>query len=254
MVEIIKDEMIELNEDNKAVCLKSIKDMFFAAKQLHEWLAKDELSVEMKNTLISLIESHTAEFAKILEYNSQAANRIDDVFGGIRQANVRIRELEHQLANNSSVSGVKELLREMHDGLYSWWNLQGFSHIGDDNFGSFGYRGKFHLSLSSARIFSSKPVTEEQERKNKLQQMIDDGYDFSFVGGDREYVLLDTPVNRKKITELLKTAFPSVKIIKWNNYHLKDDDFKLWDVEVIIYDLSEIKSIVDSAKTAKAED
>ena len=254
MVEIVEEKMVSLNEDNKAVCLKSIKDLFFAAKQLHEWLAKDELSVEMKDTLISLVESHTADFAEVLEYDSEAAQRIDCIFGGIRQANMRIRELEHQLADKNPVSGVKELLREMHDGLYSFWNLQGFNLVTDDTFGSNGYRGRFLLSLSTISIFPGKPVTEKQNRKNKLQQMINDGYELVLVKGDREYVLLDTPTNRKKITELLRAAFQSVKIIKWNNYHLKDDDFKLWDVEVIIYDLAEIKSVIDSVKTIKDED
>jgi len=255
MTEIIQEKMVVLNEDDKAVCLKSIKDMFFASKQLHEWLAKDELSVEVKNTLISIIESHTAEFSKILEYDSQAANRIDDMFGGIRQANVRIRELEQQLANNSPVSGVKELLYAMHDGLYRWWNRQGFSLVTNDNFGSFGYKGRFGLGLNSSSIYSRKPVTEKKERKDKLQQMIEDGYEFIKPEGEHEYVLLDTQINRSKITELLKTTFPSIKIIRWKNYCLvKEDDFMLRDVEIIIYNLAEIKSIIDSIKTTQDED
>jgi len=254
MTEIIQEKLVVLNEDNKAVCLKSISDLFFAAKQLHEWLNNDELSVEMKDTLISLMESHTAGFSKILGYDSQAASRIDDMFGGIRQANRKIKELEQQLADNNPVSGVKELLREMHDGLYAWWNMQGFNLVTDDAFGSYGYKGRFCLSLNTVSTFSRKPITEEQERRSKLNELLDDGYELTLVKGDREYVLLDTPTNRKKINYLLKTAFPSAKIIKWNNYWLNNDDFKLWDVEVIIYNLAEIKNIVDRMKNIKDED
>ena len=64
------EKKLELNEDQKSVLLKALKDMHFANAQLREWISKDSLSVEMSKTLPSLIESYFSEAAKVLNYES----------------------------------------------------------------------------------------------------------------------------------------------------------------------------------------
>ncbi len=64
------EKKLELNEDQKSVLLKVLKDMHFANAQLREWVSKDLLSIEMSKTLPSLIESYFSEAAKVLNYES----------------------------------------------------------------------------------------------------------------------------------------------------------------------------------------
>ncbi|NFO03148.1 hypothetical protein FDB23_03310 [Clostridium botulinum] len=91
---------------------------------------------------------------------------------------------------------------------------------------------------------ATRPVTEAKEKKNKLQQMIDEGYEFA-EESRRNYVLLDTPKNRELITKLVKGRFPSLSISKWENWCIHNkDDFQLRSFECIIRDLNELKSLI----------
>jgi hypothetical protein len=252
-MEIQKDKMVVLNEDDKAVSMKELSDLFFAAKQMHDWIKEDALTEEMKDTLFSLIESHTAHAAKTLGYDSNAAREIDKRFTDIRKANQTIHELEKKLADNSPVSGLKELLYAMHSALYKWWGLQGFNLVTDDEFGGYGYKGRFCLSLHHISFMSRKPVTDKLEKKNRLEQMIEEGYEL--VEEDKEYTLLDTPVNRAKITAIVKSKFPSMDIFKWNNWCLhKKEGFQLRDFEAYIRDLSDLKALMDEMNNVKDDE
>ncbi|AAK79880.1 Conserved hypothetical protein [Clostridium acetobutylicum EA 2018] len=101
---------------------------------------------------------------------------------------------------------------------------------------------------------STRPVTEEKEHKSRLDQMIDDGYEF--VQEDRmEYVLLDTPKNRELLTKLVKSKFPSLDISKWENWCLrKTDKFQLRSFECYIRDLNELKTLMDEMKQVSEDE
>ena len=243
-MEIEKDKMVTLNEDDKAVSLKSLSDLFYAVKQLYDWIKEDGLSEEMKNILFSLIESRTAEASNLLGYNSKAKESIDERYKDIRQYNQEIHALKKQLAENTQIAGLTELLYEMHQALYRWWNSYGFDLITDDNFGSYGYKGRFCLGVRMLSFAARKPVTEKNKRQNQFEQMIKDG--FEFEKEDSDYVLLDTQVNRDKITALVKGKFPSIEIIKWRNFVIyKKEKFQLRDFEAYIRDLSDLKALME---------
>jgi len=253
-MEIDKIKMVVLDADNKAVAMKELSDLFYAAKQIYDWLKEDNLSVDMKDTLFSLIESHTAHSAKLLGYDSNAAKEIDERYADIRNTNKKVHELEQRLAENTQIEGLKELMYAMHMALYKWWGLQGFNLVTDDEFGGSGYKGRFCLNLHRISFISSRPVTDKQNHKNRLEQMIEEGYELVEV--DRhEYALLDTPVNRAKITSLVKSKFPSMDIYKWNNWCLhKQEGFQFRDFEAYIRDLSELKALMEEMNQVKDED
>jgi hypothetical protein len=252
-MEIQKEKMVILNPDDKAVALKELSDLFYAAKQMYDWIKEDGLSEEMKDTLFSLIESHTAHASKPLGYDSNAAKVIDERYADIRKANQTIHELEKKLSENTQVTGLKELLYAMHSTLYKWWGLQGFNLVTDDSFGFYGYKGRFCLSLYHISFMSRKPVTDAKNHKNRLEQMIEEGYEIEEE--DREFVLLDTPTNRSKITALVKAKFPSIDIYKWNNWCLhKKEGFQLRDFEAYIRDLSELRALMDEMSQVKDDD
>lgn len=246
-MEIEKEKMVSLNDDDKAVSLKTLSDLFFAVRQLHEWIKENTLTEKMKDTIFSLIESYTADVSTILGYDSEARKRLDERFSDIRKTNATVRELQNKLAANTPVEGVKELLCAMQRALYDWWTDIGFNLVTDESFGFWGYKGRFCLDIRHISFSSRRPVTDEKKHKNQLEQMIDDGYEF--IMEDQEYVLVDTPGNRQKITEIVKAKFPSLDISKWENWRLhKREGFQLRSFEGYIRDLNEMKALMDELR------
>lgn len=247
-MDIEKEKLVVLNDDDKKVALKRLTEIYNSAGELFNELKNNELTEEMKNCLFSLIESYTSEASKVLKYDSQATAKILERHADIRKANQRIHELEKMLAENTQVNGLKELLYAMHSALYEWWGKQGFNLVTDDEFGGYGYKGCFCLDTRSISFESTRPVSEEKEHKSRLEQMIEEGYEFA-QEDRREYVLLDTPKNRELITELVKSKFPSLDISKWENWRLrKTNKFKLRSFECYIRDLNELKTLMNEMK------
>lgn len=245
---IEKEKLVILNDDEKAIALKRLSEIYNTTGELYNELKNNELTEEMKDCLFSLIESYTSEVSKVLKYDSEATKRIDERHGDIRRANQKIHELEKMLTENTQVNGLKELLYAMHQSLYKWWNKQGFNLVTDDEFGGYGYKGRFCLDTSHISFASTRPVTEEKERKSRLEQMIEEGYEFA-QEDRREYVLLDTPKNRELITKLVKSKFLSIDISKWENWRLhKSEGFQLRSFECYIRDLNELKSLIEEMK------
>lgn len=241
---IEKESLVALSPDEKAVALKRLTSIYQTAGELHSQIKNNELTVEMKDCLLSLLESYTSEAAKTLKYNAESTQRISERYADIKHANKRIHDLEKLLSDNTEVSGLKELMQNMHMALYEWWKLQGFNLVTDDEFGSYGYKGHFYLDTSQISFLSTRPITESENHKNRLQSMIDEGYEF--VKQDRrEYVLLDTPNNRQLLTTLVKTKFPSLEITKWENHCLRNHDgFQLRSFECYIRNLTELKELI----------
>jgi hypothetical protein len=245
---IEKEKLVTLNDDEKAVVLKRLSEIYNTTGEMFNELKRNELTEEMRDTLFSLIESYTAEASKILKYDSQASAKIAARYADIRKANQKIHDLEKMLAENTDVSGLKELLYAMHRALNDWWRKLGFNLVTDDEFGGYGFKGRFCLDTSHISFVSTRPVTEKKERKNRLEQMIEDGYEFA-QEDRREYVLLDTPKNRELITKLVKDKFPSLDISKWENWCLrKGDGFQLRSFEAYIRSFEELKALTDEMK------
>lgn len=253
-MKIKKEKLVILNEDNKALALKSLSELYHAVSEMYKRVKENQLDEKMKDTLFSLFESYISEASKIIGYNSKATKEIEERYADIRRANGTIHDLEQKLANNTQVDGLTKLMHAMHMAVYSWWEKQGFNLVTDDAFGVYGYKARFCLDTSYINFVSRRPVTEMKEKKSRLEQMIDDGYEFILESED-EYVLLDTENNRQKITELVKSKFPSVDISCWKNWRIyKSDKFKLRDFECYIRELSELKLIMEEMENQRDEE
>lgn len=251
---IEKEKLVILNDDEKAVALKRLSDIYNTTAVLFNELKNNELTEKMKNTLFSLIESYTSEASKVLKFDSQATAKITERYSDIRKANQEISELKQMLADNTKVDGIKELLYAMQYALGDWWHLKGFNHVSEHEFGGYGYKGKFYLDTSHISFESTRPVTEEKEHKDRLQEMIAEGYEF-IQESKRNYVLLDTEKNRELVTKLVKSKFKSIDITSWENWSLrKTEKFILRSFECYIGDLNELKALIDEMKQASEKE
>lgn len=237
-----QEQLIEFTPDQKAVFLKTTKDMFFAVRQLHEWVEKDSLSKEMSGILPSLIEGHFTELSKLLNYESVLTKEKEERHLQIRRANERIRELEKQLGEGKPIDGLKEQLRYLADIVSNWWNKYGFHHVSDEEFTEYGqYKARFCFMLDHISMYSDTPETDKKNKKDRLEQLTAEGWDIVYNENGRSPELLDNDNNRNRLVKLIEGRFPSSKVVRTRNHYLhKSGEYTFRDVEVYIYDLRDI--------------
>ncbi|AKG36114.1 hypothetical protein [Paenibacillus durus] len=234
---------VTFTADDKAVVLKSTKDLFFAAKQLHEWISTDDLSQEMAGILPSLIESHFGEIAKQLGYESVLTKEKEERHREIRKANERIRELENQMGEARPVDGLKEQITHLTSIVSDWWREYGFRHVSDAGLTQYGfYKAKFCFMLEyMGSTFSDTPVTDKAQHKSRLEQLQEEGWNIGFDKRGNEPHLIDNDNNRTKLIKLIESRFPSAKIVRTrNHYSDRRGHYEFRDIEVYIYDLHDI--------------
>lgn len=234
---------VNFEPDQKAVVLKSAKDLYFATQQLHEWISKDILSEEMAGVLPSLIESHFSDISKSLNYESVLTKEKEERHREIRNANGKIRELEKQIAEAKPIDGLKEQLYYLSRVVYDWWNEEGFHHVSDAGFTDSGtYKAKFcFMLIYLGSSYSDTPVTDKKNHQTRLEKFEEDGWDIVYSDSGREPELVDNDNNRKRLIELVESRFPSAKVVRTrNHYSDKRGLYTMRDIEVYIYDLHDI--------------
>lgn len=241
----MKDEKVSLSEDQKSVLLKSTKDLYFAAQQLHQWVEKGGLTKEMGGILPSLIESHFVDIAKNLDYASHLTKEKEERHAKIRNANQRIRELEEKIGSSKPVDGLKEQLQHMRDTVYQWWGQEGFVHLSEDSFTPYGgFRATFSFMLDHRNgRYSDTPETDKRNRGEHIEHLRNLGFLFHDAAKDRyeKLSLLHVPENVTLLQKLLTERFPSAEIHTVRNHADRNSsEFIIRDFEATIYDLSDI--------------
>lgn len=234
-----------LDENQKVVLLKALKDIHFANGQLRDWVSKDILTEEMSKTLPSLIESYFGTVAKTLNYDSHLLAEQEARYAEIKKANRTINELRDQLGSSKPVDGLAEQLKHLVDVVSNWWNQEGFNHVSNQKFYPYGgMRMEFSFMLDSYSRFSKTPVSDARDKQEHIQHLRDMGFEFAdFENGRSEKLnLIDNPHNRLLLSKMLKERFPSIKIHSWDNKSSYSDDeiFVIWHIDASIYDLKDI--------------
>lgn len=239
---------IKLNEDEKAVLLKDTKDLYFAAKQLHDWVKSDSLAQDMSNVLPSLIESQFVSIAKALNYESHLTQEHEQRYVEIRKANQKIHDLEQQLASSKPIDGLAEQLTGLRRIVYDWWKEEGFEHVSEIDFtghGSMKAEFSFMISSGASSLLNDKPVTDAKNKANKIKQLIEKGFDLEPESeNSRSWDVLDTPNNRRLLTDMLVKRFPSINIAKIDAWAKggknNNEKWTIWRLEAYIHDLRDI--------------
>lgn len=233
---------IIFNPDQKAVALKTMKEMLFAVKQLHDWISTDELTQEMAGVLPSLMESHFADISKLLSYDSTLLKEKEERHERIRQANNRIRELEKQLGEQKPVDGLAEQLECLTRIISDWWNRHGFHHVSEAHFTRAGFLNvKFSFMLEYLSSYSQTPETDRRSRKERIAELEEAGWTIHHEEGGRSPKLVDNDNNRTRLIKLIQSRFPSAKIVRMRNWSSDVEGlFTFRDVEAYIYDLHDI--------------
>jgi hypothetical protein len=241
-MEIEKEALVSLNKDDQSIALGELQELYSAVVEVYNRLKNNQLTEKMRDCLLPIIEHHIAEASEILGFDSNSAKNIKERHADLRQANLRIHELEQLLAQKTSIVGLKELFHSIEMALYDWWKGFGFNLVTDHEFGFFGYKGRFCLDTRTISFAARQPVTDEIA--NRLGEMIDEGFEFEQEDRD-EYVLLDTQNNRDKVDKILKSKFKSARIVEWHNHLIHEkNNFRLRDFIAYIGNLSELKELM----------
>ena len=139
--------LVELNDEDKKVVTKALKDLIQSAGFLLDMVSKDTLTEEMRETLTSLIATYSRDGLRPLGFQDQATKDHDDLVRKLRNANMDNEELRQQLGQKVSLEDLREKMKTIASAFYEWGDYHGFGYIGDIYFDSYGcLHGNMNLS------------------------------------------------------------------------------------------------------------
>lgn len=249
-------EKLTFNEDQKAVVEREIRSAYSAMATLLDWVKKDSLDVEMKETLPNLVDSYLRTVKETIGFTGEESERHKEMKESIGlYYQKQIKDLEQALENQQPISSIAANVKIAFDKIDKWWDIEGFNYIKDKRVTDGGV-ARFELGFmldSFTSRYSKTPVSDKENLKTKVQYLMDKGFQFTPKKRGYGLDLIDNDNNRKLLEQLIKKAFPSANIWSFEN-HLRrtnnemDNYFIIKGVEVTIFDLSDIESLVIEEK------
>lgn len=201
-----------LTNNQKELALKSIQKFLFAGATLKEGIEKGTLGEEYKNQLLSISESYLTDVQEQLNYDSHLREQEKSRYEGIRKANLRIQELEKQLASKNPLDGFQEQFELVHDAIRTWWKEEGFVYVEEVELANYGLKVRFGFQLSGrSSFFSQDPEGDRAERVRYKASLKEKGFEFADNETESFYKddLYATPENKRLLIHLISKRFPS---------------------------------------------
>lgn len=235
-------EPLVLTEDEKAVSIKALKDIRFAAATLEEWIKGGVAEQGQADTIMSLLESYHGELVKPLKYDSHLAKEREERYADIRRANQEIHRLKEQIGSSKPIDGLADQLRYLHDTVSQWWREHGFNHVSDEQFGPYSYRARFCFQLDTLSLYDGdNPVTGKKRREDRIKKFEEHGFVFIYDKHGEHPKLAGTNKNLELLTELITDRFPSAGIHNVQFWLDRDNGNPYFrDIEVFIRDYADI--------------
>jgi len=236
-----QESLVILNEDQKAVALKELQELYSAAAHLYETVKKGELSLEMRRVLCSLCESYTGKVSTVLGYDSDLARELEERFADIRTANMRIHELERQLGCCDITNVLPQKLKALSKSIRDWWRKEGFGHVSDIRFTEYVY---IHVKLNCLVMnygdsMSDEPVTQARTRKQWIEDL--KARWNLFQPEAREWSALFDDHNRDELMRTIAARFPSATMTEIRGHMGRKPEMAMREAEFMIYDLTDVE-------------
>lgn len=251
MGEVSESEKIILNENEKKVSLRETRNAVHSLSTLHDFIRNNNLTIEMRETLMSLTDSYVKEIKEIINFTGNPTERIQSLNKSTHELkNKEIQELKDALKKQHTIVGLTSNIKLMFEKIEKWWDIEGFEYIKEKNISSKGY---VQLTLgflldSFSLEYSKTPVSDEEELKTKVAYLQEKGFVFASKTSGNGYELLDTDNNRLLLEQLIKETFPSAKLYSVRNHYREnrrnnESFFVIRYVELVIYDLNDIEQL-----------
>jgi hypothetical protein len=232
---------ITLDADRLAVVMRRIRDTQMGLGTMASAFTDEgALSYGLARSILRVTEGYMRDLGDLLGVETVSAAEIEKRHGDLRRANTRIHELEAQLGAAQSPELTQLSLKAMKEHLTRWWEVEGFGHISEIEFGSYGAQVTFSCNLFGEFVLvdSPTPVSDKELKLQWHQSLRDRG--FELTQGSGETKVVDNDANRKVLCEMIKTRIPSARITKVENSCSRDSGFTLRSVEVFITKLVDI--------------
>lgn len=252
----MENTKLVLNADEKAVVERELNLAYGSMSTLLDWVKTDKLTEEMKESLPSIVDSCMNSVKTAIGYTGKESERSKEMSESIGQYYQRqINDLEKALSSQNSIGSLAANTKLVFDKIDKWWDIEGFNYTSDKNIAE---SGMVNISLgfmlnSFANRYSATPVTDKAEAQTKVQYLEDKGFEFTPRDNGHDLDLLDNDANRKRLDQLVKSAFPSAKIWSFTNRLRRtnneaDDHFIIRSIDVSIFDLSDVEALVIEEK------
>jgi len=214
---------------------KSWKDLAFLLNRIKKDVEDNELTATMRQTYSSLLEVHTTSILDVFKYEGVLQKEKEERYEQIRSLNIENRDLRKQLGEKVSMEDIREGLKNLSEGIKRWWNIEGFGHTSELEFGPYGAKVKFSGMITDSYYDKEKDLTEED--KHKLLQ--DYGFELTIGNGRRDARVKMTENNVHLLEKLLTTKYPSADIsIITTHYsrNVKESDIRHIEVYIRNFD------------------
>lgn len=203
---------------------------------------KDGLSTEMARNVLHMSESELAALGKLLGVATESAATIEQRYGDIRRANLRIRELEGLLGQAQPVEALLPALAGLDRQVRDWWRLEGFGFVSGVEFGGYGVKLLLSCHFHGTRAPQGAP--KDGTRQERFAWWLADlqARGFELMEDEGERGLRDCPETRHALRELFGRRFPFAKVSQFVS-HERSRGSQLESVELYVYDLAQIRAL-----------
>ncbi|MDS1044028.1 hypothetical protein QM013_28285 [Pseudomonas aeruginosa] len=234
---------LDLSEDQRAAIKATVKKAqqslailpFLLEQSTVPGLTRAQARMAMETT-----EFELATLGRSLGVDTEAGSTIEQRFGELRQANMRIRDLEALLGQQMPAEAIQPALGNLARKLRDWWRLEGFGHTSEIQFGEYSLQVRFSLQSLSARplIAGAEHLSHAERKALWLADLERRG----FVLHDGKGVT-DCPASRDALRALFAQRLPGTHKIAQFVSREGDHASKLVSVEVYVYDLAQILTL-----------
>ncbi|MFJ2456561.1 hypothetical protein ACIOWK_33490 [Pseudomonas protegens] len=236
---------LDLSEDQRAAIKATVKKAqqslaifpFLLEQSTVPGLTRAQARMAMETT-----EFELATLGRLLGVDTESKATIEQRFGELRQANMRIRDLEALLGQQMPAEAVQPALGNLARQLRDWWRLEGFGHTSEIQFGEYSLQVRFSLQSLSARplIAGAEHLSHSERKALWLADLERRGF---ILHDDDGKGVTDCPASRDALRVLFAERFPGTHKIAQFVSREGDHASKLVSVEVYVYDLAQILTL-----------
>jgi len=237
---------ITLDADQRQVLEKVLQEMRYACGYLSDQIKSDQaVKKETAHNALYIVESSLSQLCKDMGIEMESVAEREARYAQIRQANLRIHELERQIGGavtpHALSAGIKEYARRIDQ----WWDEYGFGYISQMEFGKHG-GCQLKLSLNPrARLhsISQTPVSDKESYDAWLSELESFGCTILREHGHGDEEIQDTPAARDYLKKLVLTHFPTATLTDVESRYLRSGQCTLRYLGVYVPCFQEIADL-----------
>lgn len=225
---------MEISKSKEKIFLEKYNHIMFVLSYCKDKVVNKTLSEKENEMYLSLLESYTSDILEIMGYDKKLKNDIRERSKSLREANLKIRDLEKQLGQKVSMSDIVYGFEAYSKEIKDWWKEEGFI-----SFKPFSLTNnkviEVDLSLTPHKeynsMFKSNIESENEKLKEKDEinfKKLSEKYDFS------NFKLVDNDKNRNLLFSVILNKFPNVIFKELKTSKNKDGTGYITDISFII--------------------